>query len=99
MINFSRNIGPTDSIMGAVFTFGEGWHNYHHTFPWDYRTAELGLHKYNLPTAFIDLFALIGWTYDLKSPSKDLVLRQAKKRGDGSRFVGGNPIAESQNDL
>lgn len=41
-------------------TGGEGWHNYHHVFPWDYKTAELGNYRYNISTAFIDFFAKIG---------------------------------------
>lgn len=41
-------------------TQGEGWHNYHHVFPWDYKTAELGNYRYNITTAFIDFFAKIG---------------------------------------
>jgi len=39
---------------------GEGWHNYHHVFPWDYKAAELGNYSVNLTTGFIDLFAKIG---------------------------------------
>ncbi len=26
-----------DNSFIALFTYGEGYHNYHHTFPWDYR--------------------------------------------------------------
>ena len=44
----------------AVAALGEGWHNYHHSFPWDYRTAELGGGARNLTTAFIDLMARYG---------------------------------------
>lgn len=39
---------------------GEGAHNYHHVFPWDYKTAELGMYKVNLTCAVIDFFAKIG---------------------------------------
>lgn len=50
----------------AIAALGEGWHNYHHVFPWDYKTGELGDYTYNLTTAFIDSFAKIGWAYDRK---------------------------------
>lgn len=34
-INYSkRNITPTDSLFMGFVGFGEGWHNYHHCFPW-----------------------------------------------------------------
>lgn len=81
--------------MAALFAFGEGWHNFHHTFPWDYRTAETGVNKINMTANLIDFFARIGWAYDLKSASKDLILKQAKKRGDGTRFVGGHAVVEA----
>lgn len=70
-------------------SFGDGWHNYHHVFPWDYRNAELWNYKLNLSTAFVDLFALIGWAYDLKTVPSDLVAKRAKRTGDGTHPVWG----------
>jgi len=95
-----RNIGPTNSLTAAILTYGEGWHNFHHTFPWDYRSAETGLGKdrMNMTANFIDFFASIGWAYDLKLASKDLIQRQAQKKGDGSRFVGGKAVVEAHNE-
>lgn len=63
-------------------TQGEGWHNYHHVFPWDYKTAELGNYRYNITTAFIDFFAKIGWAYDLKTVSKDTIQKRMARSGD-----------------
>lgn len=60
---------------------GEGWHNYHHVFPWDYKAAELGNYKLNITTFWIDMFAKIGWAYDLKEPSKELVRKVIEKHG------------------
>ena len=68
----------------SILAFGEGWHNYHHTFPWDYKTAELGFYKYNFTTAFIDFFAKIGWAYDLKSVPQKIVFQRVQRTGDGS---------------
>ena len=65
-------------------TLGEGWHNYHHTFPYDYRAAEIGGGRFNVTTNIIDLFAKIGWAYDLKAPSEELINATIAKRGDGS---------------
>lgn len=53
-----------ENLSVAIAALGEGWHNYHHVFPWDYKTGELGDYTYNLTTAFIDSFAKIGWAYD-----------------------------------
>ena len=55
-----------------------GFHNYHHTFPWDYATSEFGP-KYNLTTCFIDMCAAIGWAYDRKTVTPS-VIRQRKLR-------------------
>ena len=68
---------------------GEGWHNYHHVFPWDYKTAELGDYSANVTTAFIDFFAKIGWAYDLKTVSADIIEKRAQRTGDGSHPVWG----------
>lgn len=52
-----------------------------HTFPWDYKSAELGNYSLNISTAFIDFFARIGWATELKTVSDDLVRRRILKTG------------------
>lgn len=79
-----RSIKPTQNLAVSVMAMGEGFHNYHHVFPWDYKAAELGNYSFNVTTFWLDIFAKIGWAYDLKSPTKELVLQAIKKRGDGS---------------
>ncbi|KAE8749491.1 hypothetical protein FOCC_FOCC003757 [Frankliniella occidentalis] len=84
---YDKRINPTENAVVSVLAVGEGWHNYHHIFPWDYKAAEL---KYlNLTTLFLDQFARIGWAYDLKSASPDLVARVALRHGDGSHYKHG----------
>lgn len=62
---------------------GEGWHNYHHTFPWDYRTAELGM-PFNLTTHIIDLLAKFGQVYGRKTVSNTVLKARLLRTGDGS---------------
>ncbi|XP_033225912.1 uncharacterized protein LOC117178597 [Belonocnema kinseyi] len=81
---YNKNIGPTENKFVAFIALGEGWHNYHHVFPRDYKTSELGNYGFNCSTALIDMFAKIGWAYDLKEPSKELVKTMIEKKGDGS---------------
>jgi stearoyl-CoA desaturase (delta-9 desaturase) len=87
----------------SAFGIGEGWHNYHHTFPWDYKTEELGSYNLNITKILIDFFAYIGWAYDLKQPSKLLVQRVVQKLGDGSHTEWGHmkevPEEEEENQL
>ncbi|GLV31137.1 uncharacterized protein CBL_12211 [Carabus blaptoides fortunei] len=68
---YDIRIKPTENIVVSLVALGEGWHNYHHVFPWDYKAAELGT-KINLTTYLLDLFAKIGWAWDMKQPSKEL---------------------------
>lgn len=63
-------------------TMGEGWHNYHHVFPWDYRSEELASNLFNLTTLFIDLMAKLGQVSDRKIAPKDLVLKRMARTGD-----------------
>lgn len=78
---FDKRINPAENIFVSFLAMGEGWHNYHHVFPWDYKAAELGAYGLNFTTFWIDLFAKIGWAYDLKEPSKELVKKTIEKYG------------------
>ncbi|XP_051160105.1 acyl-CoA Delta(11) desaturase-like [Leptopilina boulardi] len=84
---YDKNIAPTEHKAVSIVTMGEGWHNYHHTFPWDYKAAELGDYGMNVTTGFIDLCAKLGLAYDLKQPSKDLIKSVCKNKGDGTHPV------------
>lgn len=75
---FSK-IKPTENWIVAYITLGEGWHNYHHTFPWDYRAAEFDTINGNFNTVFIDFMAKIGLAYDLKKAADGLVQMRKNK--------------------
>ncbi|XP_054002310.1 acyl-CoA Delta-9 desaturase-like isoform X2 [Hylaeus anthracinus] len=81
---YNRELRPTENAIVSFFALGEGWHNYHHAFPWDYKAAELGAYGLNTTTGFIDLMARLGLAYDLKTPEKELVDRVSLKKGDGT---------------
>ncbi|POI29130.1 hypothetical protein CIB84_007120 [Bambusicola thoracicus] len=66
---------------------GEGFHNYHHTFPYDYSASEFGW-RFNLTTAFIDLMCLLGLASDRKKVSKEVILARKMRTGDGSHKSG-----------
>lgn len=54
-------------------------------FPWDYKAAELGSYSTDLAIAFIDFFSLIGWAYDLKTASNELIVKRTQRTGDGTQ--------------
>lgn len=62
----------------AALAAGEGWHNYHHAFPWDYRAAELGS-PLNLTCKFIDFFAKYGVIYDRREATSNMVRKKIQK--------------------
>ncbi|KAG4076140.1 hypothetical protein HA402_011486 [Bradysia odoriphaga] len=38
---FEKDITSTDTYTMGILALGEGWHNYHHVFPFDYKCSEL----------------------------------------------------------
>ncbi|GMS93373.1 hypothetical protein PENTCL1PPCAC_15548, partial [Pristionchus entomophagus] len=83
---FDTKITAVDSFFVSLFTNGEAWHNYHHTFPQDYRTSEY-MWKANTSAMMIDFFAYMGWVWDRKSMSKEAIERQKMHKGDHSRHL------------
>ena len=63
-----------------LFILGEGYHNYHHTFPWDYSTSEWGW-SINITTLVLDTFAKIGWVYDRRYATKDMIESRKGRTG------------------
>lgn len=83
---FDKYMKPVESSFVAFVSVGEGWHNYHHAFPWDYRAAEFGA-KYSLTTMFIDFLASWGLAYDLRTTPYHMVQKRVQRTGDGSHPI------------
>jgi len=62
---FADEHTPRDSVITALLTFGEGYHNFHHEFPHDYRNA-IKFYQYDPTKWLIYGLSLIGQTYDLQ---------------------------------
>lgn len=65
-----------DNGILALFTFGEGYHNYHHIFEYDYRNGIKWWH-YDPTKWLIKSLSLVGWTRNLRKCPEDRV-QQAK---------------------
>lgn len=87
--SYDKNINPAENNTVSFLTGGEGFHNYHHTFPWDYKTAELGNYVFNDTTGFINLCAKLGLAYDLKTVPEDMIKRRVLRTGDGTHEIWG----------
>lgn len=92
---YDNRIRPTENIYVSIIAMGEGWHNYHHVFPWDYKAAELGDYIGNFTTMILDAFHRIGWAWDMKQPSQELVRRVIDKYGDGTHPSCGKSATET----
>ncbi|XP_037867672.1 acyl-CoA Delta(11) desaturase [Bombyx mori] len=82
---YNENIEASENILVSVLTYGEGYHNFHHVFPFDFRAAET-MDFFSLSTKIIRTFEKIGWTYDLKQASPEMIeAARNKLGGDGSK--------------
>lgn len=63
-----------DNWISALFTFGEGYHNYHHKFQTDYRNA-IKYHQFDPAKWFIFSLSKIGLAKNLKRVPKEEILK------------------------
>jgi stearoyl-CoA desaturase (delta-9 desaturase) len=62
---FDDRNSPRDHVITAIVTLGEGYHNFHHEFPSDYRNA-IEWHQYDPTKWSIWTWKQLGLAYDLK---------------------------------
>ncbi|XP_067153159.1 stearoyl-CoA desaturase 5 [Apteryx mantelli] len=80
---YDKYISPRQNTFVTLGAIGEGFHNYHHTFPFDYSASELGL-KFNPTTWFIDFMFWLGLVTDRKQAPKEMIQARKERTGDGS---------------
>lgn len=86
---YERSIEPRENYWVVYLSLGEGYHNYHHTFPWDYSASEHGWkHNFNVTTAFIDLAAWLGLAYDRRIVSRKVIEQRLERTGDRQQPLG-----------
>lgn len=61
---YSDQRSPRDSWLVGLITFGEGYHNFHHEFPYDYRNGA-EYHSFDPTKWLIWTLSFVGGTYDL----------------------------------
>jgi stearoyl-CoA desaturase (Delta-9 desaturase) len=72
---FNPDITANDNWILAVLAFGEGWHNYHHAFPNDYRN---GVRAFDWDPSKWMIWTLskLGVAYDLKRANPETVWKR-----------------------
>jgi len=85
---FADRNSPRDHIITAFVTLGEGYHNFHHEFPSDYRHA-IEWFQYDPTKWFIWTMKQLGLAYDLKQFRSNEIekgrLQQQQKKLDRVR--------------
>ena len=71
---YSTSVSARDSWISAFLTMGEGYHNYHHRFPGDYRN---GIRWYHFDPGKWLLWTLskLGLASDLKRAPREMIER------------------------
>ncbi|KAI9023959.1 stearoyl-CoA desaturase [Hyaloraphidium curvatum] len=80
---FTDRLTPRNHIITAFVTLGEGYHNFHHEFPHDYRNA-IEWYQYDPTKWLIRGASMLGLTWNLKTmPMNEImkgVVHQKEKR-------------------
>ena len=82
---YDINIAPTDNLAVSALALGEGYHNFHHAFPFDYSTSEWGW-KVNLTTFVLDCFAKVGVVYDRRFSTKAMIEHRKSRTGPPTKI-------------
>ncbi|XP_001658411.2 delta(9)-fatty-acid desaturase fat-7 [Aedes aegypti] len=85
---YDKTIWPVENMFVSFVAMGEGWHNYHHAFPWDYRASEYGT-PLNLTGTLIDILAKWGAIWDRKTATNNMVKNRVLRTGDKSHHTYG----------
>jgi stearoyl-CoA desaturase (Delta-9 desaturase) len=81
---YSDRSTARDSFIAAMLSMGEGYHNFHHTFPADYRNG-VHAHQFDPSKWLIRFFAWCGLARNLKRTSAAIILR-ARVRMEARRL-------------
>jgi stearoyl-CoA desaturase (Delta-9 desaturase) len=82
---YSRAISARDSLVTALLTLGEGYHNFHHRFATDYRNG-LRWYQYDPTKWAIRAMETIGWTWDLTRAPREKIVA-AELESEAERFL------------
>ena len=64
---YNPRISSRQSIVTSIIAVGEGWHNYHHTYPYDYRASDFNWNnEWNPTTLLLDILSSVGLVWNKK---------------------------------
>lgn len=69
---YNERMASTENSWVSFGAVGEGYHNFHHAFPYDYAAGEMG-NFFNPTKILIDLMHFFGQAYNLKQASRSVI--------------------------
>lgn len=81
---YSERSSARDSVLAALLTMGEGYHNYHHAFPADYRNGA-GRHAFDPTKWTLRVLERLGLVWNVKRTPTHVIAR-ARVRVDQARI-------------
>ncbi len=92
---YSDTNSARDSWLAALLTMGEGFHNFHHAFQYDYRNGHR-VHHWDPTKWFIATLARVGLAFSLKRARReDVRYAQLKMQEKRNFFPASTPIKET----
>mmetsp|Transcript_37128 Transcript_37128/g.41004 ORF Transcript_37128/g.41004 Transcript_37128/m.41004 type:complete len:330 (-) Transcript_37128:377-1366(-) len=74
---------PAENPFVSWCSVGEGWHNWHHKYPYDYAASEFGISKqFNPSKLLIDTLAAVGLVWGRKRATGAWAMGRAKRDKD-----------------
>jgi stearoyl-CoA desaturase (delta-9 desaturase) len=79
---------PAENPFVAFASCGEGWHNWHHKYPFDYAASEFGVStQFNPSKIFIDAMAMIGQVTNRKRGTAAWTMGRARRDRDAKAGI------------
>ena len=77
---YDSSLSPAENPFVNFLAIGEGWHNWHHRYPFDYATSEFGISsQFNPSKLFIDFWAVLGQVWDRKRATNIWALQRTNR--------------------
>jgi len=74
---------PSENPFVSFCSVGEGWHNWHHKYPFDYAASEFGISsQFNPSKMVIDFFAALGLVWGRKRATAAWSMGKARRDRD-----------------
>eukprot|EP00934_Nitzschia_sp_Nitz4_P008815 Nitzschia sp. Nitz4//scaffold42_size132992//92664//93769//NITZ4_003410-RA/size132992-augustus-gene-0.107-mRNA-1//1//CDS//3329551751//8805//frame0 len=79
---------PAENPIVSFLAVGEGWHNWHHKYPFDYAASEYGVSaQFNPSKLFIDMCACVGLVWGRKRGTAAWKMGRARRDRDAAAGI------------